>query len=80
MIRPGSTKPIEAIVPAADAIVWTMLFSRMFASLEGPQQRHRYDGGGDRSGEGQPDLEPEIEVRGGEQEGQQDAERDRRER
>ena len=26
---PGSTKTIAASVPAADAIVWTMLFSRM---------------------------------------------------
>jgi hypothetical protein len=30
MTRPGSTKMIAASVPAADAMVWTMLFSRMF--------------------------------------------------
>ena len=30
MIRPGSTKMIAASVPAADAMVWTILFSRMF--------------------------------------------------
>ena len=29
MIRPGSTKMIAASVPAADAMVWTILFSRM---------------------------------------------------
>ena len=29
MIRPGSTKMIAARVPAAEAIVWTMLFSRI---------------------------------------------------
>ena len=29
MTRPGSTKMIADRVPAADAIVWTMLFSRM---------------------------------------------------
>ena len=29
MIRPGSTKMMAASVPAADAIVWTMLFSRI---------------------------------------------------
>jgi hypothetical protein len=31
--RPGSTKMIAASVPAADAIVWTMLFSRIVESL-----------------------------------------------
>ncbi|SKG46464.1 Uncharacterised protein [Mycobacteroides abscessus subsp. abscessus] len=29
MIRPGSTKMIADRVPAAEAIVWTMLFSVM---------------------------------------------------
>ena len=29
MIRPGSTKMIAASVPAAEAMVWTILFSRM---------------------------------------------------
>src|SRR5215469_3122273 len=28
--RPGNTKIIDAIAPAADATVWTMLFSRIF--------------------------------------------------
>src|SRR5258708_32657860 len=36
MMRPGSTKMIAASVPAAEAIVWTMLFSRM---LEFPTKR-----------------------------------------
>ena len=33
MTRPGRTKMIDDSVPAADAIVWTMLFSRMFEPL-----------------------------------------------
>ena len=37
MIRPGSTKMIAARVPAADAIVWTMLFSR----IEWPRKYRR---------------------------------------
>lgn len=36
MISPGSTKMIAASVPAAEAIVWTMLFSWM---LEFPNRR-----------------------------------------
>ncbi len=36
MMRPGSTKMMAASVPAAEAIVWTMLFSRM---LEFPTKR-----------------------------------------
>src|ERR1700694_2309330 len=36
MMRPGSTKMIAANVPAAEAIVWTMLVSRM---LEFPTKR-----------------------------------------
>lgn len=32
--RPGSTKITDASVPAAEAIVWTMLFSWMVASLK----------------------------------------------
>ena len=32
--RPGSTKITEASVPAAEAMVWTMLFSWMVASLK----------------------------------------------
>ena len=32
MIRPGRTKMIADSVPAADAIVWTMLFSWMVES------------------------------------------------
>ena len=36
MMRPGSTKMIAASVPAAEAIVWTILFSRM---LEFPTRR-----------------------------------------
>ena len=32
--RPGSTKITDASVPAADAMVWTMLFSWMVASLK----------------------------------------------
>ncbi len=34
MMRPGKTKIIEERVPAADATVWTMLFSWMVASLK----------------------------------------------
>ncbi len=34
MISPGSTKMIAASVPAALAIVWTMLFSRIVAPLK----------------------------------------------
>ena len=33
MTSPGSTKPIEARVPAAEAMVWTMLFSKIDAWL-----------------------------------------------
>ena len=33
MIRPGSTNTMAASVPAADAIVWTMLFSRIVPLL-----------------------------------------------
>ena len=29
MTNPGSTKPIDASVPAAEAMVWTMLFSKI---------------------------------------------------
>ena len=34
MMRPGSTKITEASVPAAEAIVWTILFSWIVAVLK----------------------------------------------
>ena len=60
---------IAASVPAAEAMVWTMLFSRIVASCEEAQHRHRDHRGRDRGGEGQADLEPEIDVGRGEQQG-----------
>ena len=48
-------------VPAADAIVWTMLFSWTVWS---PQNRHRDDGRRDRGRKGQTDLQAQVHVRG----------------
>ena len=73
MTRPGSTKMIADSVPAAEAMVWTMLFSWIVASLIASQDRHRDHRGRDRGGEGQAGLEAEINVRGSEHERDDDA-------
>ena len=65
---------IAASVPAAEATVWTMLFSRIEEDSEPAQHRHRDDRGRDRGGEGEADLEAEIDVGGGEDQGDEPAE------
>ena len=67
-------------VPAAEAIVWTMLFSWMVEVAERLEHRHRDHRGRDRRREGDPDLEAEIDVGGGEDDGDQRAEDDPAER
>ena len=52
---------IAESVPAADATVWTMLFSRS-TSPSGAQDSHRDHRRGDRRREGEADLEAEIDV------------------
>jgi len=76
MIRPGSTKMIEDRVPAADAMVCTNVVLEDRVVPEVAQQRHRDHRGRDRGGEGQPDLQAEIHVRGGEHQGDQAAQDD----
>ena len=71
--RPGSTKMIADRVPAAEATVWTMLFSWIGHALEAAQHRHRDHRGRDRGGEGEARLEPEVDVGGGEHQRDEDA-------
>ena len=65
-------------VPAAEAIVWTMLFSWIVESRNELEHGHRDDRGGDRGREGDPELEAEVNVGRGEHDGDQAAEDDPR--
>ena len=62
MTSPGSTKMIADSVPAADATVCTMLFSRIDELRDHAQERHRDHRGRDRRREGEAHLEAEIHV------------------
>ena len=57
----------EDRVPAAEATVCTMLFSWIGGLAEGAQHRHGNHGGGNRGREGQADLQPRIDIGGGEE-------------
>jgi hypothetical protein len=68
---------IEESVPAAEATVCTMLFLVDRRVLEGAQHGHRDDRRRNRRGEGQADLETEVDVGRGEDQRDQRAERAR---
>ena len=68
----GATSPPETIEAAADAAVWLMLFSRSAscgarpARCSAPQKPKASRPGGDRHVERPADLEPAVDVAGGE--------------
>ena len=63
-------------VPAAEAMVWTMLFSWTVWSPPEAQNRHRDDGCRDRRRKRQADLQTQVDVRGREQQRNNAAEDD----
>ena len=74
MTRPGSTKMIAESVPAAEATVCTMLFSRIDESLTALRIAIEITAAGNRRREREADLEAEVDVRRGEDRGDQRAE------
>ena len=55
---PGSTKITEAMVPAALATVWTMLFSRMFEPGSSPSSAIEITAAGIEVAKVRPTLSP----------------------
>ena len=53
---------IAESVPAADATVWTMLFSRIDESFTALRMAIEITAAGNRRGEGEADLEAEVDV------------------
>ena len=76
MIRPGRTKMIADSVPAAEAMVWTMLFSWMVEFAEERSTAIEITAAGIEVAKVIPELEAEIDVGGGEQHGEDRAEHD----
>ena len=74
MTRPGSTKTIADSVPAADAIVWTMLFSWMVRSGKNLSTAIEMTAAGIDVAKVRPIFRPAIDVHGGEDDGDERAE------
>ena len=73
MISPGKTKIIDESVPAAEATVWTMLFSWIVASRKLAQDRHRNHRRRDRCRKSERSFEPGVHIRRGENQRDDDA-------
>ena len=67
---------IAASVPAAEAMVWTILFSRIEALRNQRSTAIEITAAGIEVAKVSADLEPEIDVGGGEEEGDRAAEED----